>query len=122
MGQSSTKAGVVVWGSSEHGQLGLGVTEHMVTAWLGDLPATFQPSSMQHVCGTGSASARVMGFAPRQGQRNVHFAPDGWKNLRGMETRLLRHDAGVVESSPFGVELDVSAFTGVSDTLGLFEG
>ena len=35
MGQSSTKAGVVVWGSSEHGQLGLGVTEHMVTAWLG---------------------------------------------------------------------------------------
>ena len=43
------------------------------------------------------------------------------------QRRLVRHSGppeatlGVVESSPFGVELDVSAFRGVSDTLVLFE-
>ncbi|CAE8647715.1 unnamed protein product, partial [Polarella glacialis] len=99
MGQSSTKAGAVVWGSSEHGQLGVGslptedraVTPRLVeglrhvhvrhVACGGHYSAALSESGEVHTWGCGKDGQLGHGDA-----KDVH-AP---KPVRSLQSKLIR--------------------------------
>eukprot|EP00929_Paragymnodinium_shiwhaense_P114655 TRINITY_DN83117_c0_g1_i1.p1 TRINITY_DN83117_c0_g1~~TRINITY_DN83117_c0_g1_i1.p1 ORF type:complete len:700 (+),score=159.05 TRINITY_DN83117_c0_g1_i1:182-2281(+) len=100
MGQSSTKAGVVVWGSSEHGQLGIGSLTAEDRALPPRLVEGLRSVHVRHVVCSGHYSVAVSESGEvytwgcgKDGQLGHGDAKDVYapKAVRALQSKLIRH-------------------------------
>jgi len=100
MGQSSTKAGVVVWGSSEHGQLGVGSLPAEDRAVPPRLVECLRSVHVRHVACSGHYSCAVSESGEvytwgcgKDGQLGHGEMKDCYtpKAVRSLQSKLIRH-------------------------------
>lgn len=100
MGQSSTKAGVVVWGSSEHGQLGVGSLPAEDRAVPPRLVECLRSVHVRHVACSGHYSCAVSESGEvytwgcgKDGQLGHGEMKDTYtpKAVRSLQSKLIRH-------------------------------
>lgn len=100
MGQSSTKAGAVVWGSSEHGQLGIGSLPAEDRAAPPRLIEGLRTVHVRHVACSGHYSCAVAENGDvytwgcgKDGQLGHGDTKDVYmpKAVRGLQSKLIRH-------------------------------
>lgn len=100
MGQSSTKAGVVVWGSSEHGQLGVGSLPAEDRAVPPRLVECLRSVHVRHIASSGHYSCAVSESGEvytwgcgKDGQLGHGEQKDTYtpKAVRSLQSKLIRH-------------------------------
>lgn len=100
MGQTSTKAGVVVWGSSEHGQLGIGSLPAEDRAVPPRLVESLRSVHVRHVACSGNYSCAVSESGEvytwgcgKDGQLGHGDLKDSYtpRAVRSLQSKLIRH-------------------------------